>query len=132
METLVSDDGKKLTVTPIARLLCFFSYNQEFFTHLAMSPLLLKGHKIWSILGTHGPWTARVLSCAHNYCDKGQPLIMGISEAGDTQLVAKCLAVELSLPILKTFKDQGLNPDLPHARRTLYHYATEVVQGSWF
>ena len=43
--------------------------------------------------------------------------------------VAECLAVELSLPILTTSlcPDRGSNHDFPHARRTLYHYATAVL-----
>ena len=43
--------------------------------------------------------------------------------------VAERLAVELSLPVLTTLvcRDRVSNPDLPHARRTLYHWANVVV-----
>ena len=43
--------------------------------------------------------------------------------------VVEYLAVELSLPFLTTevFTDRESNPDLPHSRRTLYHYATAAV-----
>ena len=43
--------------------------------------------------------------------------------------VAERLAVELSLPVFTTqvCRDLGLNPDLLHARRTLYLYATAAV-----
>ena len=39
------------------------------------------------------------------------------------------LAVELSQPVFTTqvCRDQGSNPNLPHARRTLYLYATAAV-----
>ena len=44
--------------------------------------------------------------------------------------VAERLAVKLSLPVCTTqvCRDRGSNPDLPHARRTLYLYATAAVQ----
>ena len=40
--------------------------------------------------------------------------------------VAEGLAVELSLPVLTNYvcPDRESKPDLPHARRTLYHCAT--------
>ena len=43
--------------------------------------------------------------------------------------VAERLAVELSLPVFTTqvCRDRGSNSDLPHARRTLYLYATTAV-----
>ena len=39
------------------------------------------------------------------------------------------MAMELLLPVLRTwvFPDRGSNPDLPHLRQTLYHYATTAV-----
>ena len=44
-------------------------------------------------------------------------------------LVAERLTLELSLLVLTTqvYADRGSNPDLPHARRTLYLYAIVVV-----
>ena len=44
-------------------------------------------------------------------------------------LVAERLAEELSLPVftIKVCRNQGSNLDIPHARRTLYFYATAVV-----
>ena len=46
--------------------------------------------------------------------------------------VAERLAVELSLPVFttKVCCDRGSNPGLPHARRTLYLYATVAVQSA--
>ena len=46
--------------------------------------------------------------------------------------VAERLAVELSLPVFTTqvCRDRWSDPDLPHARRTLYLYAAAAV--SWF
>ena len=43
--------------------------------------------------------------------------------------VAEHLAVEPSLPVFTTSDCPALwsNPDLPHARRTLYHYVTAAV-----
>ena len=43
-------------------------------------------------------------------------------------LRAERLAVELSLPVLTTCPDRGSNPYLPHARRTLFLYATAAVE----
>ena len=53
---------------------------------------------------------------SHTYCDTGPHFIMVI-------------AVELSLPVFTTLvcRDRGSNPDLPHARRTLYLYANAAV-----
>ena len=50
--------------------------------------------------------------------------------------IAERLAVELSLPVFTTWVclDRGSNPDIPHARRTLYLYATAAVvmnQTNW-
>ena len=44
--------------------------------------------------------------------------------------VTDCLAVELSLPVFTTLvcRDWGSITDLPHARRTLYIYATAAVR----
>ena len=44
-------------------------------------------------------------------------------------LVAERLAVELSLPVLttKVCRGRGSNPNLLHARGTLYIYATAAV-----
>ena len=44
--------------------------------------------------------------------------------------VAERLAVELSLPVLTTWvcRERGLNPNLPHGRRTLYLYATTAIK----
>ena len=43
--------------------------------------------------------------------------------------IAERLAVELSLPVFTTqvCRDRGSNPDLSHARRTLYLHATAAV-----
>ena len=43
--------------------------------------------------------------------------------------VAEGLVVELSLPVFTTqvCRDRGSNPDLPHARQTLYLYAKAAV-----
>ena len=44
--------------------------------------------------------------------------------------VAERLGVKLSLPVCtsQVCRDRGSNPELPHARRTLYLYATAAVQ----
>ena len=54
---------------------------QECFTHLETSPLLVKGCKLWSLIGNHG-WSLSSegsLAC-HTYCDTRHPFIMVISE----------------------------------------------------
>ena len=38
-----------------------FRPTQEFFTHMYTSPLPVKDFKFWTVLGTHGHWTVRVL-----------------------------------------------------------------------
>ena len=66
-------------------------------------------------------------SKCHTYCDTGQFFIIVISEdPWHSRLMTGRLAVELSLPVLttKVCPDRVSNPDLPHARRTLYHYVT--------
>ena len=59
------------------------------------------------------------------------PLVNGhhLREPVTLTPVAERLAVELSLPVFTTYvcRDRGSNPDLPHARRTLYLYATAAV-----
>ena len=83
----------------------------------------VKGYKFWPILHTHGHCKLNSegsLTC-HIYCDTGQPFIMVISEdSWHSQLLPSDW--QWSCP------DRWLNPDLPHARRTLYQYATAPVQ----
>ena len=45
-------------------LFCFFVVyrpTRDFFTHIEMSPLPLKGCKFWAMIGTHGHWAVRVI-----------------------------------------------------------------------
>ena len=66
------------------------------------------------------------LTC-HTYCD---PILYYDLLRGPVTLtpIAERLAEGLSSPVLASWvwSDRGSNPDLPHARRTLYLYATAV------
>ena len=68
------------------------------------------------------------LTC-HTHCD-GPPFYNGHLRGPVTLTSnAERLAVELSLPVFTTqvCRVRGSNPDLPHARRTLYLYAIAGV-----
>ena len=87
---------------------------REFFTHMETS------RYSWP-LSSEGS-----LTC-HTYCDRGLPPYNGDIRGPVTLTpVAEHLAVELSLAVITTLvcHDFGLNPDLPHAIRTLYLYTT--------
>ena len=80
---------------------------------------------LWSALMVIEQW-GFLLTC-HTYCDTGLPFYNGHLRGPVTLTpVAERLAVELSLPDFTTqvCRDRRSNPDLPHARRTLYLYAT--------
>ena len=80
---------------------------------------------LWSALMVIEQW-GFLLTC-HTYCDTGLPFYNGHLRGSVTLTpVAERLAVELSLPDFTTqvCRDRRSNPDLPHARRTIYLYAT--------
>ena len=79
--------------------------------------LSVKGYKFWPILGTHGQANE-------------QPTRLNGHHRGPVTLttVTERLAVERSRPFWRQdCPDRRLNPDLPHARGKLYHYATTAV-----
>ena len=54
----------------------------EFFTHMEMSPLRLKGCNFWPKLGTHGHWEVRVLEHATTTVPWGIRFRLGLSRLG--------------------------------------------------
>ena len=82
----------------------------EFFTHLETD----EGYKCWPIFGNHGYWAVRVLKPA---TPPGGHL------RGPVTSTPVAERLELSLCVLTTnvCPDRRSNPQLLHARRTLYH-----------
>ena len=99
---------------------------QEFFTHMETSPLLVKGcnFDLCSALTAIEQWG--FFNVPHGL--RHRPIIYNghLQRLVTLTPVAEHLAVELSLPVFTTWvcRDRGSNPDLLHARRTLYLYAT--------
>ena len=113
--------------------LCLFGVlrpTREFFCHMETSAFSEKGCTFWPILGTHGHWAAMVLQCSAR---TATCIFRTSPRRGLVRLtpVAKRSALEMWLPVLMTWVclDRGSKPDLPHARRTLYHEVT--VEISW-
>ena len=101
---------------------------REFFTHMEMSPLPVKGCKFlcsalmaieqWGLFNVpHLQWHGPTLYNGHL---RGPVTLTPVAER---------LAVGLSLAVFTTqvCRDRGSNRDLQHARRTLYLYATAAV-----
>ena len=69
----------------------------------------------------------------HIYCDTGHPFILVISEdSWHSHLIPSawqlnCHYLFYDLGLSSHAHDKGSNPDLPHARCTLYLYATAAV-----
>ena len=97
-------------------------HTREFFTHMETSlQIFTYSRHLW-------PLSSEGFLC-YTYCDTGHRFIMLISEDTWHTPVAQRLAVELSLLVLVTSvcRDRGSNPDVLHARWTLYHWATTAV-----
>ena len=86
--------------------LCFM-----FFTHMETSPSPVKGCKFRPMLGIHGHWA---VSVPHPL--RHGPTVYNGHLRGPVTLT----------PVAERSRS-GTNPDLPHARRTLYLYATAVM-----
>ena len=92
------------------------------------SPLPVKGFEFLPIPGTHGGWA--VLSVPHLPWHESSVSNGHLRGPLTLAPVAEHLAVELLLSVclffidFKVYRDRGLNHDLPHARWTLYHWAT--------
>ena len=69
-----------------------FCSTRYFFTHLETSPLPVRGCKFWPMLGTHDHWAVSVRYNGHL---RGTMTLTPIAER---------LAVELSIPVLTTYR----------------------------
>ena len=103
----------------VCLFVCLFVYRpiREFFTHMEMSPLPVKGCKFWPMLGTNGHWTVGVLSAPHL-------LQLGASVynnhlRGPVALtpIVDSLAVELPLPVFTTKVCRGWDSKIQSSAR---------------
>ena len=104
---------------------------REFFTHMETSPLPVKAANFdlcsWPSLMAIEQWG--FFNISHQLWH-GPTLYTGLLRGPVTlKPVAERLAVELSLPVFTTqvYRERGSNPNLLHARRTLYLFATAAV-----
>ena len=101
-----------------------FSPTREFFTHLETLPLPAKGCKFLTYHRHSWPLISEGSLTCHTYCNLHGPSLYNGHLQRPVALtpVAERLAVELSLPafITQVCPDRGSNPDLPHAKQTLY------------
>ena len=104
------------------RFVCLFVPSREFFTHMETSLLPVKGCKFWPLLGTHGLWAVRVFKRATTTATRAQ---WSSPRTRDTHTCWRAFGSGAVTTFFTTYvcRDQGSNPDLPHARRTLFLYA---------
>ena len=103
-------------------LLGVYRSTREFFTHMETSPLPVKGCKFWPLLGIDGFEQWGSLTC-HTHWDTGLPFkIMVIQDPWHSHLMPSVWQWDVTI-----CRDWGSNPDLRHARWTLYLYTTTVV-----
>ena len=118
----------------MALIVCLFfggftSQSRMFHPHEYVT---ITGEGLQIMTNTRHSWSlnsAGSLAC-HNFCDTGHPFIMVISEdPWHSHLLPSAWHRSCHYHILTTLvcRDRGSNPDFPHARRTLYHWATAAA-----
>ena len=112
---------------------CFFSWvfffwvyrpTREIFTLMETSPLQILTCSPLMVIEQWG-----FLSVPHRLWHRASVYYGHLRGPVTLSPIVERLAVELSLPVFttKVCRDRGLNPNFPHTRRTLYHYATAAV-----
>ena len=105
----------------VCLFVCFeFIVQLKNFSLMETSPLPVKVCKFWPLLGTDG--SEGSLMC-HTHWDTGLPfIIMVIKDPWHSHLMPSVWQWDVTI-----CRDWGSNPDLRHARQTLYLYTTTVV-----
>ena len=85
---------------------------REFFIYMETSPFPVRGCKFWTMFGTHGHWTRRVLWCVTPTVTRAYVYNTHLLGTVTLTTIVERLAVELSLPVFTTYVCRGWDSNI--------------------